>query len=78
VKWNFGLRTFAIGLLTVSSFFWFLNLEKTKTDIGVVTNRVEQLWVVRTDVAVKIVANKIEKLPLWEMVANVLGAMKDK
>jgi len=78
VKWNFGLRTFAIGLLTISSFFWFLNLEKTKTDIGVVTTKVEQLWVVRTDVAVDLIAKKLDTFPVQEMVANVLGALKTK
>lgn len=76
VKWNFGLRTFAIWLLTISSFFWFLNLEKTKTDIGNVTTKVEQLGVVRTNTAVKVVAEQVSKLPMKEMVANVLGAMK--
>jgi hypothetical protein len=76
VKWNFGLRTFAIWLLTISSFFWFLNLEKTKTDIGNVTTKVEQLGVVRTNTAVKVVAEQVSKLPVKEMVANVLGAMK--
>lgn len=76
VKWNFGLRTFAIGLLTISCFFWFLNLEKTKTDIGVVTKKVEQLGVLRTNTAVKMVARTIEKLPVGEMVANVLQAIK--
>ena len=76
MKWNFGLRTFAIGLLTVSCFFWFLNLEKTKSDIGSVKKRVEQLGVVRNDAAVKVVAQKLDTIPVREMRANILEAVR--
>lgn len=76
IEWNFWTKTFATVLLVISWFFWITNLDKTKVDIASITQKVEKLWIYKTDDSAKIVAEKLWNLKLWEMVADILQSNK--
>ena len=45
-KWNIGIKFFATVFLCVSSYFWFTNFDKVKSDTINLTKQVEILWTI--------------------------------
>lgn len=45
-KWNIGIKFFATVFLCISSYFWFTNFDKVKSDTINLTKQVEILWTI--------------------------------
>lgn len=45
-KWNVGVKFFATVFLCISSYFWFTNFDKVKSDTIDLTKQVEILWTI--------------------------------
>lgn len=76
IEWNFWTKTFATILLVISWFFWITNLDKTKVDVGNLMSQVQKIWIYNTEKAWQIAADKISRLKIWEMVADILQSRK--
>lgn len=46
LKWNIGLKFFAVSFLVVSSYYWFLNFDKTQEDFVEMNDKMELLGTV--------------------------------
>lgn len=76
VEWNFWTRTFATVLLVISWFFWITNLDKTKVDVWNLISTVQKVWIYNTEETSKIAAEKLWKLKIWEVMADILQSRK--
>jgi len=46
LKWNVGLKFFAIVFLSISTYFWFSNFDKVKQDTASLSKQIEFLWTI--------------------------------
>lgn len=46
LKWNVGIKFFAIVFLCISSYFWFSNFDKVKGDTADLTAQIKVLWTI--------------------------------
>lgn len=78
IEWNLWVRTFATVILVISWFYWITNLDSTKLDVAKLSNKVEKIWLYRTDETFRVVSTKIENLKIGEAVADILQFNKQK